>query len=225
MEKLAVIVKEDGPTEWVNPIIVVNKPNGRVRICMNPQRLNQALKREYYQIPTVEDIASNMPSTSYYSKLDASNGFYHIPLSEESSKLCTFATLFGRWRFKRMPFGISSAPEVFQRTMDGYFRDLEGVVCYEDDICIFSSTTEEYMKRLESVLQRARDCGLKFNEKKCEFLKEKISYLGHIFTKNGTKVDPKNVSAVKNKAYPTNTKERQRFLGMVTYLSKYIQDM
>ena len=81
------------------------------------------------------------------------------------------------------------------------------------------------MKRLESVLQRARDCGLKFNEKKCEFLKEEISYLGHIFTKNGTKVDPKKVSAVKNMPNPTNRKELQRFLGMVTYLSKYIQDM
>ena len=222
MEKLGVIVKEDGPTEWVNPIIVVNKPNGRVGICMDPQRLNQALKREYYQIPTVEDIASKMPGASYYSKLDASSGFYQIPLSEESSKLCTFATPFGRWRFKRMPFGISSAPEVFQRTMDGFFGDLEGVVCYEDDICIFSSTTEEHMKRLESVLQRTRDCGLKFNEKKCEFLKEEISYLGHIFTKNGTKVDPKKVSAVKNMPNPTNRKELQRFLGMVTYLSKYI---
>ena len=110
MEKLGVIMKEDGPTEWVNPIIVVNKPNGQVRICMDPQRLNQALKREYYQIPTVEDIASKMPGASYYSKLDASSGFYQIPLSEESSKLCTFATPFGRWRFKRMPFGISSAP-------------------------------------------------------------------------------------------------------------------
>ena len=166
-----------------------------------------------------------MPGASYYSKLDVSSGFYQIPLSEESSKLCTFATPFGRWRFKGMPFGISSAPEVFQRTMDGFFGDLEGVVCYEDDICIFSSTTEEHMKRLESVLQRARDCGLRFSEKKCEFLKEEISYLGHIFTKNGTKVDPKKVSAMKNMPNPTNREELQRFLGMVTYLSKYIQDM
>jgi len=136
MEKLEVIVKEDGPTDWVNPIIVVDKPNGKVRICMDPQRLNQALKREYYQIPTMEDISSRMSSAGYYSKLDASSGFYQIPLSEESSKLCTFATPFGRWRFKRMPFGISTAPEIFQRTMDMFFGDLEGVVCYEDDICL-----------------------------------------------------------------------------------------
>ena len=86
-----------------------------------------------------------------------------------------------------MPFGISSAPEVFQRTMDGFFGDLEGVVCYEDGTCIFNSTTEEHMKRLESILQRARDCGLKFNEKKCKFLKEEISYLDTYSQRMGQK--------------------------------------
>ncbi|GFO40351.1 transposon ty3-i Gag-Pol polyprotein [Plakobranchus ocellatus] len=124
-----------------------------------------------------------------------------------------------------MPFGISSAPEIFQRNMDSFFGDLEGVVCDEDDICIFSKTTEEHMVRLKSVLQRARECGLKFNAKKCEFLKEEISYLGHILTKDGIKVDPAKVSALKKMPNPTNKKELQRFLGMVTYSSKYIQDM
>ena len=117
---------------------------------MDPQRLNQALKGEYYQILTVEDISSRMSGARYYSKLDASSGFYQIPLSEESSKLCTFATPFGRWRFNRMPFGISTAPEIFQRTMDMFFGDLKGVVCYEDDICVYSSTTEEHMQHLNS---------------------------------------------------------------------------
>lgn len=225
MAKLGVIAEEGDATDWVNPMIVVNKPNGKVRLCLDPQRLNSALKREYHQIPTVEEISTKMTGAKLYSKLDASSGFYQIPLDKDSSQLCTFATPFGRYRFLRMPFGISSAPEVYQKAMDKFFGDLEGVTCYIDDLCVWSTTIEEHIQRLETVFQRAQECGLKFNKTKCEFLKKEVTYLGHIFTQDGVQVDPRKVSAIQNMPTPQNRKDLLRFLGMVTYLNKFIPDM
>ena len=127
--------------------------------------------------------------------------------------------------FLRMPFGISSAPEIFQKIMNEHFSNIDGVGCYEDDLCVWSETIEEHCTRLKTVFEKARKCGLKFNAKKCEFLKEQITYLGHILTKDGVSVDPSKVSAIKEMPSPTNKQGLQRFLGMVTYLTKFLPNM
>lgn len=109
--------------------------------------------------------------------------------------------------------------------MDKLFGDLEGVGCYEDDLCVWSTTIEEHMERLEAVFNRARDCGLRFNKNKCEFLRTEMTYLGHVLTAEGLKVDDRKVSAIKNMPTPKTKQELQRFLGMVTYLMKFIPDL
>ena len=220
-----VIVKVDEPTDWVNPMILVNKPNGDIRICMDPQRLNTAIKREHFQLPTMEELTMEMKGAQYFTKLDASSGFWQIPLDESSSKLCTFATPFGRFRFCRLPFGIKSAPEVFQKSIQRHFGDLPGVVNFEDDLCIWSRSIEEHTERLRKVFERARKCGIKFNRSKCKFAQTSLPYLGHILTQEGIKVDEEKVSAISNMPTPTNKQELMRFLGMVTYLTKFIPDM
>ena len=106
-----------------------------------------------------------------------------------------------------------------------FFGDLEGVACYVDDLCVWSNSLEQHFERLEEVFKRARECGLKFNAGKCEFIKEEIDYSGHVFTKNGTKVDQKKISAIINMPIPKSKQELMRFLGMVTYLMKFIPDM
>ncbi len=105
------------PTEWVSSMVVVQKRDGRIRICLDPKELNEVMQREYYQLPIIEEVATRLNGAKLFSVLDAWNGFWHIKLEEESSYLTTFNTPFGRYRWKRMPFGISSAPEVFQRRM------------------------------------------------------------------------------------------------------------
>lgn len=225
MERLEVIQKVDEPTEWVNPMIVVEKPNGDLRICMDPQQLNQAILREHYQLPTLEEITLEMKGAKYFTKLDASSGFWQIPLDEYSSRLCTFATPFGRYRFLRLPFGIKSAPEVFQKIIHRYFGNIEGVVSYEDDLCIWSTSKEEHLKRLKEVFRRARECGLKFNKSKCELAKTEMRYLGHILSEDGIQADPSKILAIKNMPRPENKHDLMRFLGMVTYLTKFIPRM
>ena len=99
MEKQSVITKVEEPTAWVNPMILVQKPNRDIRICIDPQQLNKGIKREHFQLPTLEELTMEMKGARFFTKLDASSGFWQIPLDEPSSKLCTFATPFGRYRF------------------------------------------------------------------------------------------------------------------------------
>ena len=116
MEKLDVITPVTTPTEWVSSLVTMVKPN-KIRLCIDPKDLNKAVKREYYPMKTVEDVLTRLPGAKVFSTLDATSGFWQVPLDGESSLLTCFNTPFGRYRFKRLPFGIKSAPEVYQRVM------------------------------------------------------------------------------------------------------------
>lgn len=123
----------------------------KVRICIDPKDLNTAIKREHYPIKTVEEVMTRMPGDKVFSKLDAQQGFYQVELDEESSTLCTFNTPYGRYRYKRMPFGISSAPEVFQSIMTQAFDDTEGVEVIVDDILVWGEDQGSHNKHLKEV--------------------------------------------------------------------------
>ena len=127
-------------TDWVNSMVTVVKPNGKLRICIDPRDLNKAIKRGYYPMRTIEEIASRMPNAKLFSVLDASSGFWQVQLDHASTKLCTFNTPFGRYMFKRLPFGISSTQDVFQAVMSEMFEDIEGVEAVVDDRIIWGTT-------------------------------------------------------------------------------------
>ena len=125
MEDSGVIVKQTEPTDWVNSMVTVIKPE-KIRVCIDPRDLNRAIKREHYPMKTIEEVVSGMPEAKVFSVLDATSGYWQIKSNEESSKLCTFNTPFGRYRFTRLPFGIKSAPEVFQKKMLQVWEDIDG---------------------------------------------------------------------------------------------------
>ena len=110
LTQLGIIVTVQKPTPWISSMDIVPKKNGTLRICLDPQDLNRAIQREHYPLPTIEDVATRLHGTKVFTVLDVSKGFWHIELDEPSSILTTFHTPFGRYRWKRMPFGISSAP-------------------------------------------------------------------------------------------------------------------
>ena len=120
--------------------MTVVKPNGKLRICIDPRDLNKAIKHEFYPMRMIEEIAARMPKAKYFSVLDASSGFWQVKLDRESAKLCTFNTPFGRYMFKRLLFGISSAQDVFQAVMSEMFEDIEGVKVVVDDLLIWGTT-------------------------------------------------------------------------------------
>lgn len=108
MVQLGVIEPISTPTDWVNSIVLVKKTNGNLRICLDPRNLNKAFKRSYFQFPTIHNVKTKLAGSRYFSTLDASSGFWTIKLDKRSSELCTFITPFGRYKFLRLPFGISS---------------------------------------------------------------------------------------------------------------------
>lgn len=222
MEKDKIIEKVDYPTAWVSPIVVARKPNNDIRLCLDTRELNKFVKREYFEIPTLDEFMAKMNGAQVFSKLDAFSGFWQIPLDNESADLCTFSTPWTRYRFLRLPFGICSASEIFHKRFKSIFSNIEGVDTYIDDLIVWGRTQEEHDSRLRSVLERAREVNLRFKLSKCEFNKSEVKYLGHVFGKFGIKIDQEKVKSIQEMPPLTNKKEVERFMGMCTYVSKFI---
>ncbi|KAG8181062.1 hypothetical protein JTE90_014775 [Oedothorax gibbosus] len=157
--------------------------------------------------------------------LDASSAFLQIPLAEESSKLCTIATPFGRYCFCRLPYGLASSPEVYQKAIDNIFSGLEGILVYIDDILVYGKTEEEHDIRLKSVLDMARKQGLNLSKEKSQIKVNSVKYLGYNLTSEGLSVNVDKIKAISEYKSPENKAELQRFLGMVTYLGKFISNL
>ena len=229
MVDLKVIAPVDKPTDWVNSIVIVKKSNGKLRVCLDPRSLNVAIKRQHFKLPTREEIMSKFAGATVFSKLDASQGFWQVMLDDESSFKCTFNTPFSRFRYLRLPFGISSAPEVYHKIVHQLFEGLPGVDTSMDDVIVCVSgprkTTEDHDETLQKVLEIARRNNLKLNLSKCLFGVKELTFLGDRLTDKGIKPDPGKISAIVNMERPADKKGVQRFLGMITYLAKWIPEL
>ena len=150
------------------------KANGNVRLSVDLTRLNQAVRREMYQAHTVEETLGSFTEGSVFSKLDANSDYHLIVLNSQSAKLTTFITPFGRFGFKRLPFGISSSPEYFQKRMDKQLSGMEGVKCRIDDILIIGIDHAQHDERLRKVLDRLVERGLTPNLEKCLFSQSRL---------------------------------------------------
>lgn len=225
MEKQGAITKVKIATDWVHPIVNVLKPNNTLRICLDPTELNKNIKREHYALPTPVEIFSKLTKSSIFTTLDATSGFMQLELDEQSSYMTTFATTFGRYRFLRLPFGISSAPEVFHRTVSEMFSDIEGVEVYIDDILIHAKNKTEHDRTLTRVFQRCRDKNFRLNLSKCKFAQTELKFLGHIIGHNEVKADPAKIEAIVNMPKPENPADVSRILGMATYLAKFCPNL
>ena len=166
MVKSDIITPVEEPTEWISSMVAITKKDDRLRICLDPKDLNRAIQREHYQLPTIEDIATRLHGAKVFTVLDVKNGVWHVKLDERSSRLTTFNTLYGRYRYKRMPFGISSAPEVFQKKMHQLIEGLDGIEVVADDFVVvgYGRTVEEanldHDQRLRTFLERCRERGV-----------------------------------------------------------------
>ena len=185
MEAQGVISKVQQPTPWCAGMVVMKKKNGGVRICANLKPLNQCVLREHHPLPKVNDILGQLTGSTVFPKLDTNSGFWQVPLAEKSRLFTTFITLFGRYCYNKLPFGISSAPEHFQRRMHSLLEGLPEVLCVMDDILIFGTTRQEHNSQLQAVLKCLSSAGITLNSRKCEFCKTGLMFLGCVIDQKG----------------------------------------
>ncbi|XP_064462484.1 uncharacterized protein LOC135373169 [Ornithodoros turicata] len=210
-------------SDWATPIVVVPKPNGAVRVCGDfSVSVHPQLDVTQYPLPRPEELFAKPNGGQKFSKLDLSEAYLQMELDEEAEKVLVITTHRGLFQFNRMPFGIASAPAIFQRTMEQITAGLDDVACYLDDIIVTGCDDNEQKKNLETVLLRLQEYGFVLKEEKCAFLQEEVEYLGQVVSATGFSPSPKKVSAVLNMPEPTNVSEPRAFLGMVQHYSKFI---
>jgi len=172
-------------------------------------------------MPKVDTTLAQLSGAIVFSKLDANSGFWQIPLVDESKLLTTFITPYGRFCFNKLPFGISSVPEIFQRRMNEVLHGLPGVLCHVDDVLVYGKDATEHETRLHATLKRIKEAGITLNENKCQFYKSQITFLGHVINQHGISPDPRKTTAILNMTAPTSVSELRRFMRMVNQMSKF----
>jgi hypothetical protein len=230
LESMGIIEKITHHTDWVSNSLLVLR-NGKRRLCIDPCYLNRALKRINYQMPTIDEILPELANARIFTTLDAKKGFWQLALDSASSDLTTFWGPSGRYRWLRVPFGISPAPELFQQRLHSIIHGLKGVEVVADDILVYGSGNSDeqalcdHNSNLEKLLQRLREVNLKLNKDKMELCKPNVKFYGHVLTDQGIKADVSKITAIVEMPTPTDVLAVQRFLGMITYLNRYIPSL
>ena len=219
---------------WCSPLVVQPKPkfaetnkneleSHMIRASIDMRIPNESMKRSRcVQAPKIEDFIYHLHDCKVFSKLDLKQGYHQLALDPETRKVATFSTPWGNYRPLRLIFGAKSSQDVFDEVMFKVFGDIPHCLNQRDDVLLGGRNAEEHQQVLRTVLQRARDHGVTFNEDKCEFEKEEIEFFGHLFTKDGLKPSPDKVKAIKECKAPQSKEEVRSFLGMASYLDNFI---
>ncbi|XP_055585535.1 uncharacterized protein K02A2.6-like [Uranotaenia lowii] len=205
-------------------MVIVIKDNGDIRLCIDMRQVNRAILRETHPLPTLEDIRWKLNGAVYFSRLDIKDAFHQLELDDDSKPLTTFITHKGLFRYKRMVFGISCAPEIFQKVIEQILADCPNTINFIDDVIIIGKTEKEHDRRLECVLS-FRDCGILLNQSKCAFKLTTIDFLGQNFSMQGILPCEDKVQAIRNFRTPTTGEEVRSFLGLVNYVGAFIPDL
>ena len=212
---------------WAAPIVAVLKADkSSVRICGDFKRtVNPVSKLDKYPIPKVEDLFAKLAGGELFTKLDLSQAYLQLPLDSESKQFVVINTHKGLFQYTRLPYGILSAPGIFQRVMETLLQGIPGVVVYIDDILITDATEEKHLKSLEEVLRRLDQAGLRAKKKKCQFMVPSVGYLGYRINREGIHPLPEKVKAIEEAPNPTCVKELKAYLGLLTYYSKFLPNL
>ena len=215
----------EGPTSWISPLVIIPKPDGDIRVCVDMRRANEAIVRERHPIPSVEELLHRLNGSTMFSKLDLKWGFHQITLDKESRNITTFVTHRGLYRYKRLMFGLSSAPEKYQKVISDVLKSCDGVANIADDIIVFGTNASEHNARLHAVLNKLQESGLTLNRDKCQFRLSKLTFFGHDLSSRGIKANDEKVQAIQNARPPQNEKEARSFMGLVQYSAKFIPNL
>ena len=217
-------VIEPANSEWASPVVLVPKPDGSMRFCIDYRRLNALTIRDSYPLPRMDECIDSLGDAQFFSTLDCNSGYWQIPVDPADRAKTTFTSHEGLYWFRRMPFGLRNAPATFQRFVDITLAGLTWKSClvYLDDIIVFSNTKEEHLEHLDAVLGRLYRAGLSLNLKKCHFIQESVSYLGHVVYPGKLAVAAKNTHALRTAKPPKTQTELRSFLGLCNVYRRFV---
>ncbi|CAF4830615.1 unnamed protein product [Pieris macdunnoughi] len=190
------------------------------------RRLNEITIDDKYPLPNISELFDKLGKSQYFTTIDLASGYHQIEVQKEDQHKTAFTTQSGHYEFKRMPFGLKTAPATFQRAMDNVLRGLQGLHCmvYLDDIIVYSASLQEHIVKLKKIFERLRETNLKVTLDKSEFLRKEVLYLGHTISKEGLMPNNDKIKAVLEFPIPRTSTEIKSFLGLVGYYRKFIRD-
>ena len=209
-----------------SPVLFVKKKSGELRMCIDYRALNNVTVKNRYPLPRVDDLLDQLSQARYFSKLDLTSGYWQMRIKDQDTPKSAFTTRYGHFEFMVMPFGLCNAPASFQYLMNSIFREYldQFVVVYLDDIMVYSRSYDDHLKHLEIVFNKLKENQLYAKLKKCEFMKTKVEYLGHIVSNNNISPDANKTASIKNWDRPRNAKDVMAFIGIANFYRKFVKD-
>ena len=213
-------------SSWATPVVLVPKPDKTIRLCGDYKvTINPWVKQEGYPLPTVQDLFSTLAGGKLFTKLDLKQAYQQLQVDEGSQEYLTINTHKGLYRYTRLPFGVSSAPSIFQATMDQILQGVNNTICYLDDILVTGKNETEHIETLEEVLQRLQHHGVKIRLDKCQFLQKSVEYLGHRIDASGLHPTEAKVKAIVDAPTPKNLSELKSYLGLLNYYGRFLPNL
>lgn len=218
-------VDENMNVSFCSSMLVVPKGRDNIRLVIDLRGPNRYILRTPFAMPTLESILAELNGARWFSTIDLSNAFFHIELAEESRHLTNFFTEFGTFRCVRLPFGLCNAPDIFQEALERkVLAGCHGVRNYLDDVLVFGRTEEEHDENLKQVMARLKDHNVKLNDAKCCYKRQSVTFIGFKLTADGWEVEGEKINAIRNFRKPTTCQEVKSFLGMVTYIDRFLMN-
>ena len=222
---LANDIIECSNSSWSSPCVPIRKADGGLRLCLDYRKLNKVTIPEKFPMPNLNQCIYKANNVKFFTKIDLVRGYYQVMLDEESKKLTAFSTSKNHYQFKRLSFGLKNSGIAFQKMMQQILAPVESnnIIIYIDDVLIMSSSFEKHVELVKKVLFTLMKYGIKIKVKKCEFFKNEVSFLGHILSEEGIKKSSEYIDKVTNYPQPTTVKELRKFLGLINFQRKFIE--
>ena len=215
---------EVSDSEWASPCILVDKPDGTMRMCTDYRKVNSVTRSDSYPLPRTDDIIDRVGKARFMTKLDLLKGYYQIPLTERAKRISAFVTPDGLYQYTVTPFGLTNAPGTFQRLINKLISDIDGVEAYIDDILVCGDDWDEHLRRLFQVFQRLSEANLTVNLVKSEFGKAEVVFLGHVIGNGKVAPIDAKVQVVDEFPAPETKRQLMRFLGMAGYYRRFCRN-
>jgi hypothetical protein len=221
---LAMGVIEPSTSEWASPVVLVSKPDGSLRFCVDCQTLNVVTEKDVYPLPGMDDCLDSLVDAKIFSTLHANSGHWEILVSRSEQEKTSFTCHSGTYQFRRMSSGSVNAPATFQRAMDVTLSPVKWKSClvYLDDIIVYSSSHEQHVKDLDFVLRLVRKAGSTLRLKKCHVFQEMAKYPGHIVLSGKMQVDQSKTDAVRRALPPSSKSKLRSFLGLCGVYRRFV---